>query len=266
MRSVRIIFFSPTGTTRKVLDGIAGGLGVQAVERLDLTPARARTLPRHEFDDTLALIGTPVHVGRVPVQMTAALRNIKTLGAPAILVVVYGNRAYEDALLELKTIVAEAGFRPVAAAAFVGEHSFSTKEIPIAFGRPDRDDLKKARSFGHRIRRILESGALLRNSSALDVPGNLPYRDRVPSLGVTPGSAESVCTYCGKCEGACPQEAITMGAHGIFTDKGKCILCCACIKTCSAGARRADPTVTQIAQKLALQFRDRKKPELFLPK
>lgn len=265
MKSVRIIFFSPTGTTRKVLDGIAGGLDVKTVERIDLTPARARTLQRRELDDTLTLIGTPVYTGRVPVQMAAALRNIKTPGVPAALVVVYGNRAYEDALLELKTIAAEAGFRPVAAAAFVGEHSFSTKEIPIASGRPDAEDLEKARLFGGRIRRILGSGTLLRDLSTLDVPGNLPYRARA-SLGVTPESAENVCAHCGKCGETCPQEAITVFEDRVFTDMEECILCCACIKTCPSGARHADPKVTQFGQKLALQFRDRKEPEFFFPK
>ena len=267
MKSVRIISFSPTGTTRKVLEGIAAGLDVQTVERLDLTPASARTLPRRDLDDTLALIGAPVYAGRVPIQAAEALRNVKTPGAPAILVVVYGNRAYEDALLELKTIVAEAGFRPVAAAAFVGEHSFSTQEIPIAWGRPDKEDLEKARSFGDRIHRMLENGRLRADLSALNVPGNLPYRDRMSFLGVTPETAESVCTHCGECGEVCPQQAITVGEDGIFTDTGKCILCCACVKTCPEGARRVtDPTVVQIVQKLAAVCWDRKEPEFFFPK
>ena len=40
---------------------------------------------------------------------------------PAVLVVVYGNRAYDDALLELSDIATGAGFVPLAAGAFVGE-------------------------------------------------------------------------------------------------------------------------------------------------
>src|SRR5208337_4303629 len=104
MKSVKIISFSPTGTTRKVLEGIAQGLAVERVEHLDLTPVRARTGVIRELDASLALIGTPVYMGRVPIQVVEPLRGIKAAGVPAVVVVVYGNRAFEDALLELKGI------------------------------------------------------------------------------------------------------------------------------------------------------------------
>lgn len=268
MKSVKIISFSPTGTTLKVLEGIAQGLGVQTVEHLDMTPARARTGVIRELDGSLALIGTPVYMGRVPIQAVEPLRTIKAAGAPAVVVVVYGNRAFEDALLELKGIVEEAGFRPLAAAAFVGEHSFSTDAFPIAAGRPDGMDLKNARAFGYRVRGMLEKRTSLREVSALDVPGNLPYRDSVSSLGfASVESGEDLCTRCGKCAEACPQEAITVADDRMATDRGKCIVCCACVKTCPTGARRVtDPKVSQIVQRLTTLCGDRKEPEFFFAK
>ncbi len=160
MKSAKTISFSPTGTTRRVLEGIAQGLAVQMTEYLDLTSARTRAGTIRELDEGLTLIGTPVYAGRVPIQAAEALRMIKAAGAPAVLVVVYGNRAYEDALLELKGIVEEVGFRPLAGAAFVGEHSFSTDTIPTAAGRPDKEDLEKARAFGNLVREMLERGGV----------------------------------------------------------------------------------------------------------
>lgn len=61
---------------------------------------------------------------------------------------VYGNRDYEDALLELRDTVASLGFTPLSAGAFIGEHSYSTAEMPVAAGRPDATDLQTARTFG----------------------------------------------------------------------------------------------------------------------
>jgi ferredoxin len=266
MKSAKTISFSPTGTTRRVLEGIAQGLAVEMAEYLDLTSARMRAGTIRELDEGLTLIGTPVYAGRVPIQAAEALRMIKAAGAPAVLVVVYGNRAYEDALLELKGIVEEVGFRPLAGAAFVGEHSFSTGTIPIAAGRPDKEDLGKARAFGSLVREMLERKGSLREVPALDVPGNLPYRDRA-FLDMSPESGEELCARCRKCEGVCPQEAITAGEDRIATDRGKCILCCACVKICPTGARRVtEPRISQLVQKLTTLCRDRKEPEFFFPK
>lgn len=238
-------------------------MAIETAKHIDLTLARARTV--RDFDAEFALIGTPVYGGRVPFQAAQALRMVKAAGTPAVLVVVYGNRAYEDALLELKGIVEEAGFRPFAGAAFVGEHSFSTDAIPIAAGRPDNEDLEKARSFGSLVREILERKPHLHQTRSFEVPGNFPYRDRA-SLGVSPESREDLCVRCRKCEEVCPEEVVRVGEGGVSTDGGKCILCCACVKICPTGARRVtDPRASQLIQKLALLCRDRKEPEFFFP-
>lgn len=57
---------------------------------------------------------------------------------------------------ELCDLVSEQGFVPVAAGAFIGEHSFSRKGMPIAEGRPDESDLKQATEFGKKIIEELE--------------------------------------------------------------------------------------------------------------
>lgn len=58
----------------------------------------------------------------------------------------------------------ERGFNPVAAGAFVSEHSYSTGETPIAAGRPDADDMKAAEEFGRQVGEKLASG----NFSSVD--------------------------------------------------------------------------------------------------
>jgi ferredoxin len=262
MDSVKVIYFSPTGTTRRILDGIAEGLEVGTVEYIDLTFTPARR--PQTIDGGLTLIGVPVYAGRVPVQAAEALAMMKAHGTPAVLVVVYGNRAFDDALLDLKRITEDVGFKPFAAAAFIGEHSFSTSAMPIAAGRPDNGDLVKARAFGRSLRTVLEKGMVPRETAILDVPGNSPLRDR-HSLDVCPESDDELCVRCGTCEEVCPEGVITVTPEVIVTDRGRCIhACCACIKACPTGARKiADPKVLGFVQKLAGMCRERKEPEFF---
>ena len=63
-------------------------------------------------------------------------------------VVVYGNRNYDDALIELKNILEDNGFISIAAAAFIGEHSFSTT---LAKNRPDEMDMIIINQFANII-------------------------------------------------------------------------------------------------------------------
>ena len=78
---------------------------------------------------------------------------------------VYGNRSYGNALVELYDILRYRGFPPIAAAAFVGQHSFTTR---LATGRPDREDLEKAEQFSAEIvRRILQPGEF----TGIKIPG-----------------------------------------------------------------------------------------------
>ncbi|HAR97212.1 MAG TPA: 4Fe-4S ferredoxin [Deltaproteobacteria bacterium] len=264
MKSVRIIYFSPTGTTKKVVETIAGSLRSEKVDVLDLTPTRGRRYGRLTSDVDLTILGVPVYTGRVPFQVVEALQQMQGPGTPAAIVVVYGNRAYEDALLELNDIVSRIGFLPIAAAAFVGEHSFSTAATPIAVGRPDNEDLEQAASFGRTLRERLEAAGPLGNGQFLKVPGNYPYRERAQHVS-SPETVTELCTKCGACEAACPEEAIAVTEDGVATDRESCLLCCACVRACPTGARRVnDVELLTIARELSSTCHERRSPEFFM--
>lgn len=264
INSVKLIYFSPTQTTRKIIEGIAGAVQIDSVEHVDLTPSEARTRKFAEMHSELAIIGSPVYSGRLPTDMISRLRRLKGNGAPAVIVVVFGNRAYEDALLELRDIVWEAGFKPVAAAAFIGKHSFSNNATPIAVGRPDMEDLRKAKEFGEMIHEKMRNTATLDELSTLQVPGNFPYKERGGLSNISPVTDETVCTKCEKCASVCPTAAITV-RDTVLTDRSLCIRCCACVKTCSIGARvMEDPRIRQVAEQLSMNCRKRKEPETFM--
>jgi ferredoxin/flavodoxin len=264
INTVKLIYFSPTGTTKSILESIAQGFQAQAVERLDLTPPEARTQALEEMYDELAIVGAPVYGGRLPLDAAQRLRRLRGNGTPAVIVAVYGNRAYEDALLELSNLVTAAGFIPVAGGAFIGEHSFADESVFIANGRPDDQDLKQATEFGNKIREKIQRIDTLDEMPPLKVPGNFPYKQWRKWPGISPITQKTVCIKCETCIAVCPTAAITMNEI-LQTDSDACIVCCACVKACPTGARVMEhPRVKQSQEWLSTNCRERKEPETFL--
>ena len=100
IKSIQPVYFSPTHTSAKIVTTIAEGMNIIVNKEIDLTypSTNQKTLP----SDTLAIIGVPTYAGRVAPTALERLQKIKGDNTPAIIVVLYGNRDYEDALLELR--------------------------------------------------------------------------------------------------------------------------------------------------------------------
>jgi len=260
--SLKLIYFSPTRTTKKIVEGIAEGIQRKSVEHFDLTPPATKTSQFNELFGELAIIGAPVYAGRIPIDAVHRLQRIKANNTLAVVVVVYGNREYEDALLELKDLAIKAGFTPIAGGAFIGEHSYADDKIPIANGRPDVEDLKKAKNFGKMIGDKIENTRALEDISPIHVPGDFPYRERGKSSRISPITHEQICTKCETCVTVCPTAAITLDEK-IITDQDACILCCACVKNCPTKARVMEhPRIKQFAERLSKNAR--KEPEIYI--
>ena len=208
--------------------------------------------------DGITIIAVPVYAGRVAPIALQRLRRLRGNNAPAILITVYGNRDYEDALVELRDETIQLGFTPLAAGAFIGEHSYSRPNMPIAEGRPDITDLQTAEQFGKDCLTKLEKDEIL---SDFYIKGNIPYRFVGPSTPAAPVCTEE-CFACGECIEVCPTHAIALSDEGkIETEITKCIKCCACVKECPNGARVFDtPYTPMLHQKCAA----RREPELFI--
>ena len=265
--NLHLLYFSPTQTTKKVLIAIADGFKPAAVRHSDLTlPDSIRSEESGEkirVDDGLAIIGVPVYAGRVAPPAAGRLRRFKADGAPAVLVVLYGNRDFEDALRELKDLAVEAGFRPIAGGAFIGEHSFADSKFPIACRRPDQEDLKKSSELGALIKKKIQQVDSVDSLPIPEFPGNYPYRDVHSWKDCSPETLEDLCTRCGTCVSVCPTAAIVL-KDKILTATGACIVCCACVKNCPSGARvMRDPRVLAIAEWLWQNYHQRKEPQIF---
>lgn len=261
---VKLIYFSATGTTRKILEGIAAGTRVERIDHINLTLPNDALKTEQSFSDELVIIGAPVYGGRLPPEAVNRFKQMKADRAPAVLVVLYGNREFEDALVELKTLAIDLGFNPMAAGAFIGEHSFATKEFPIADGRPDSEDILKAMEFGEKIQKKLAELTPSDTPMDLEVPGNFPYEAAgARAMTVSPLTRQDTCSLCGTCSDVCPTAAISVN-DCVETETQACIRCCACIKNCPDKARYfEDSMMEKITRWLYENCSVRKEPEFF---
>ncbi len=254
--TTHIVYFSAAGTTQAVAREFASQMEGETVECNLLRKPPAQVVELGEQD--AALFAVPVYAGRVPAVCVNGIRAFAGNGRPAVAVVVYGNRAYDDALLELRDVLAECGFAVVAAGAFVAQHSiFPT----VAAGRPDKEDHLAISGFARSCTAAFNAFASGARTGMVDVPGNNPYL--TPKTVPLHPSADNSCTACGICARRCPVQAIPLG-NPSKTDNDRCISCAACIATCPEGSR-AFRGVVYAGAKLAFEKKNatRKEPETF---
>ncbi|MDD3337242.1 MAG: 4Fe-4S binding protein [Lachnospiraceae bacterium] len=252
------LYFSPLDTTRRVVHSVAQGLDAPESLELDRTSFDSRWQGVELGEGDVAVIGMPVYYGRVPKILVEFFRYIQAKDIPAVVVVAYGNRDYEDALLELYNESRKHGFNPVAAGAFVGQHSFTDK---LGTGRPNAEDLADAYMLGQKALEILEKA----DSPAgfeLKVKGNFPYTPG-SDLPIAPVTDKEKCVGCMQCQKNCPVLAINPLDPG-DVDGWRCLDCGKCIAECKAGAKSlAQPALREKIAIMEAMFTAPKQSELF---
>ena len=244
-KKVWAVYFSATDTTKKtvltIADEAARLLGAER-EDYDFTLPGLRENGFAAGKDDLVIFGTPVYAGRVPNVLLKYLATIQGNGALAVPVVLFGNRNFDDGLIELRDILENTGFHTVAAAAFVGEHSFSKT---LAAGRPDADDMKEALAFAGKIAEKVKGLPDGEAPAPVEVEGvPHPYRgyyqprDRKGvsiDIRKVKSLVSDACDDCKICADVCPMGSISHENVREYT--GICIKCGACIKKCPKQAR-----------------------------
>ncbi len=266
---LEILTFSPTGTSKAIAEAIARGIGIVETHSVDITYSNAGA---QEFcRDTLTIVSVPVYGGHVAPTAINRMEGIKGNDAPVVAVVVYGNRHYEGALDQLADFLTDRGFRVIAAGTFIGEHSYSTPENPIAVGRPNSDDINVAEQFGADIMQkvINAPDAPAVDVSTIEQPVQnaetmmqfkqivMEWMQSGKPMPMAPQTDSSLCTSCETCVEHCPTQAIPAGAP-TTTNTEACIKCCACVKACPAGARTFPSPFTPLLSKIFYRPKENK--------
>lgn len=256
--TVYAVYFSPTHTSQKLTEKLADTLAQQAGmerETVDLTRPENRGKARAFGSDDVLLFGFPVYGGRIPRLLEDELLKFRGENTAAVPVAVYGNRDWDDALLEAQTLLKGRGFRVIAAGAFIGEHSYSRK---LAAGRPDGEDMGAAVQFAQKVVRKLAAGDV----NEVAVRGGTPYKERGPAMPLTPQTSDT-CTRCMVCAVQCPMGVISEEDPAQVAQG--CIQCMACVKACPVEAKRfeAEPLAKATAW-LEANFMERREPEYFV--
>ena len=228
------IIFSPTGGTEKVANAITQNWS--QVDTIDLSAADINFADISFESDSLVLIAMPSFGGLAPQLALDRLSVLKGNGALCVIAAVYGNRAYEDTLVQMEDYAQNAGFRVIAAISAVAEHSIIHE---FAAGRPDLDDCKVLTKFGEQVLEKASSNDFSKPS----IPGNRPYKKAGAGMITKAGSA---CTSCGQCALKCPASAISTDNLKV-SDKSKCISCMRCVSIWPVHARKVSSLMTSIA-------------------
>ncbi|KZL92635.1 EFR1 family ferrodoxin [Clostridium magnum] len=267
-KGLTLIYFSPTNTTKTIIEEIASGIGESIVEVIDLTKIKNRNKIK-EVSGDIVLIGVPVYEEKVPVIVFQCLENINGKGKVAIIVAVYGLIGEGITLNQLKELCEKQGFTVIAGASFIGEHSFSTKEIPIAQGRPDKKDISIAKDFGGKVSKKLKDISNYENKQLIIPKGKLPMMAKVlPENSArmftkTPEIIKDLCINCNICLNQCPNEAIEAISYKI--DESKCIRCFSCVRKCPRKARKIEFKKSFITTKfLKMKSRKQANPKLYI--
>ncbi len=273
INTVWAAYFSATNTTKTVVTQIARRLAQQAgcpMQTYNFTHPQSRKQAKEFAAGDLVVFGTPVYAGRVPNLLIKFVASVQGNGAMAVPVVCYGNRAYDDALMELRNTLEAGGFATVAGGAFACQHAFSQTQNA---GRPDISDLTIATGFADQVFHKVEALSSLDGHTPVPVEGNNPVgpyytpRDRhgnpINILKVTPKTTED-CTQCGRCARECPLGSID--PNDATKMIGPCMKCNRCVLVCPVQAKYFDdPNYLYHKTELEEQFSwPRKTPSLFL--
>ncbi len=248
------LYFSPTGGTKNVLDIICSAWDCQK-EYVNLSDTSRIDFPVIFNKEDICLVAVPSFSGRVPQFIIPILQQLQGNNAKAILISAYGNRAFDDTLLELKDAMEQSNFLCYCAIAAVTRHSVMPK---YGAGRPDANDIAELKKFSIQCRNIVNEPF-----TPVDIPGSRPYRKYV-SIPITP-KADRHCTNCGLCFRKCPVHAIPADNYRTC-DSSLCISCLQCVAICPQKARHVNTLILKGAEIKMKKLCSERKPNLiFLP-
>lgn len=269
---LHLVYFSPSGSTEKIVRTVASGLDGLEVEMHDLlTPASRRK--NYSFGPNDLVIMGCMTAGMIFGNSTELFDCLHADNTPFIGIISYGNGYYGIALTQMKELAENQGFKVAAMGAFIAQHTIDHK---AGAGRPDEHDREIMREFGKKAYAKIVAGDYelhqqpKTNWSSSEAGNKViayreTHRDEPYSL---PASYKSKaisdqCIKCYTCVRNCPADAINIETKTF--DLEACIGCWGCINRCPKHA------ITSTSQEMAdimltfgSAFANRLEPEIFL--
>ncbi|MBN1683565.1 4Fe-4S binding protein [Candidatus Bathyarchaeota archaeon] len=268
IKTIQSIVFSPTGTTRQIVDRVSKSIGVEAVDTIDLTLPKSRDEWTGEVTGDLLLVGVPTYYDTIPSITLNYLSKLQGKGKWALPITVYGNVSPGACLQELCGLLKFRGFRLLAAANFVAENSFASKDLPLAIGRPDDKDLYIAYNFGKMVREKINSNLVEAEVDVADLMIGQNYTRKIeeyPENNVINLARvefnESNCIRCFSCVEVCPIGAID--SESLTINDGLCFRCFACTRVCPSEALKP-VIVKDIVDYFQTLLDKRQEPSLYI--
>ena len=276
VNSVQYLYFSPTGSTRKIVETVSKGMGVPMKTPISITIPQERDSFSGQVDGDLLIVGVPVYAGTFPSLILSPLNKIDGNGHWALPVAVCGNVRMGTCLAELCGILKRQGFTIPAAGNFIAQHSFACEDFPIGIGRPDKEDLRKATEFGRRVVDKIakdpeditcqyggKTYIRMYVSGSLEAKGLASLPERFRQLIRVNDHFDELCPDCNLCVEVCPTGSIDPASYRIEDET--CIRCFACTDVCDSGVKEK---VVHPKEHLASWFRhralERGEPLLFI--
>ncbi len=236
-----VIYFSPTGSTKKYARTVSEAMNLKSVNEINFTAPDSRETLYEKIDSDIVIIGFPVYEEYAPDIFIESLNKLDFSGQPVLAFAVYGKIGFGLSLKQMYLNMVEKGLKVISLGALIAEHSFSTERIPLAQGRPNKQDLEDAVKLGEMF--LSRAASETPSVPFEQVPGKLPLMAKIlpeNSAGhftKEPRINSQLCNNCRLCIEKCPVNAIN---DDLSMDSGKCIRCFACVKNCKTGARKIE--------------------------
>ncbi len=246
----KYIYFSGTDSTKRVMEA----LGADESSSFNIT----MSTPSDELlafgEQDLIFVGFPIYGGRVPKVVLDRLEKLNGGGCKFVVVGVYGNRHYDDALKEMQVFAEKHGCCVIAAIAAVAKHNM----VPtIATDRPDAADIKRLQEIKAEIDAKSEAGEL----KPMTCRPEESYKE-FNNPAFYPVATDD-CSGCGICAEECPMQAISHDDPRVVDDT-RCITCMRCTYVCPSNARQLPSQVqTALANRLESICTERREIEIF---
>lgn len=243
MMEARLMYFSPTHTTRKVLYEVIKGFGAVEINETNLTfdNPLENTGDIRKIKEEIVFIGCPVYGGHLYKPFREFVKQLSLENKRVVIVLLYGNAGVFHAKNELIYLISSKNAYVLGSGTFVGEHSFSVNGVEVASGRPNEKDLKVAFEFGIKIKETIVEGNEKKmrfckyHQSIIDKIVDKMHVHTGKKFFTFPSTNQYTCTKCNKCIDVCPKKCIDLN---YITNENKCIVCMACVKYCPTQSRK----------------------------